>query len=110
MFFMDGSNIKCVMVFGRKLRSSEAISIWKQHNGVEQFFRRLKNDLQIHRMRLRGRQGVYGMVAIKLIAYLVMEKLSSLTGLTFHQIRNCAKREVDMLSFFREHFHSFVVS
>lgn len=110
VFFKDGSKVKCVMVFGRKLRASEAISIWKQHNGVEQFWRRLKNDLQIHRIRLRSSQGVYGMVAIKLIAYLLMEKLSSLTGLTFHQIRNCAKREVDMLSFFREHFHSFAIS
>jgi hypothetical protein len=110
VFFKDGSKIKCVMVFGRKLRSSEAISIWKQHNGVEQFWRRLKNDLQVHRIRLRSRQGVYGMVAIKLIAYLVMEKLSSLTGLTFHQIKNRAKREIDMLSFFREHFHCFTIS
>ncbi|MEK9150399.1 MAG: transposase, partial [Candidatus Desantisbacteria bacterium] len=60
VFFMDGSRIKCIMVFGRKLRASEAISIWKQHNGVEQFWRRLKNDLQIHKIRLRSRQGVYG--------------------------------------------------
>ncbi|MBM3210646.1 transposase [Candidatus Poribacteria bacterium] len=110
VFFMDGSNIKCVMVFGRKLRSSEAISIWKQHNGVEQFWRKLKNDLQIHRIRLRSRQGVYGMVAIKLIAYLVMEKLSSLTGLTFHQIKNRAKIEIDILSFFKEHFHCFTIT
>ena len=110
VFFKDGSKIKCVMVFVRKLRASEAISIWKQHNGVEQFWRRLKNDLQIHRIRLRSRQGVYGMVAIKLIAYLVMEKLSFLTGLTFHQIKNRAKREIDILSFFREHFHCFTIT
>ena len=33
-----------------------------------------KYDLQIHRMRLRSRQAVYAMVAVKLVAYLVMEK------------------------------------
>jgi len=109
VFFLDCSKVKCIMVFGRKLRASEAISIWKQHHSIEQFWRRLKHDLQIHRVRLRERNGVYGMVGIKLIAYLVMEKLYAVTGLTFQQIKNYAKREIDICSFFREHFHSFLV-
>lgn len=105
LFFEHCSVMKCIMVFGRKLRSCEALSIWKQHNSIEQFWRRLKNDLQIHRMRLRGREGTYGMIAIKLLAYLVMEKISALTGSTFHQIKNYAKRQMDLCSFFAEHFH-----
>ena len=105
VFFENCSVMKCVMVFGRKLRACEALSIWRQHNSIEQFWRRLKNDLQIHRMRLRGREGVYGMVAIKLLAYLVMEKISALAGTTFHQIKNYAKRHMDLYSFFVEHFH-----
>jgi hypothetical protein len=109
LFFQDGSMIKCVMVFGRKLRACEILSIWKQHHSIEQFWRRLKNDLQIHRIRLRGREGVYAMVAIKLLAYLVMEKLSALTRLTFHQLKNYAKRQIDLCSFFREHFHLFTI-
>ena len=110
VFFLNCSKVKCIMVFGRKLRASEAISIWKQHHSIEQFWRRLKHDLQIHRMRLRERNGVYCMVGIKLIAYLVMEKLYAVTGLTFQQIKNCAKREIDICSFFSEHFHSLTVS
>jgi len=109
VFFLDCSKIKCIMVFGRKLRASEAISIWKQHHSIEQFWRRLKHDLQIHRVRLRNRNGVYSMVGIKLFAYLVMEKLYALTGLTFQQIKNHAKREIDICSFFREHFHLFPI-
>jgi hypothetical protein len=105
VFFLDCSKVKCFMVFGRKLRACEAISIWKQHHSIEQFWRRLKHDLQIHRVRLRNRNGVYGMVGIKLVAYLVMEKLYALTGLTFQQIKNHVKREIDICSFFREHFH-----
>lgn len=105
LFFQDCSVIKCLMVFGRKLRACEALSIWKQHNSIEQFWRRLKHDLQIHRIRLRGREGVYGMLAIKLLAYLVMEKISALAGSTFHQIKNYAKRQIDLCSFFAEHFH-----
>ena len=109
VFFMDCSKLKCLMVFGRKLRACEAISIWKQHHSIEQFWRRLKYDLQIHRMRLRSRQGVYATVAIKLVAYLVMEKVSSTTRMTFQQVKNYAKREIDLCSFFSEHFHLFPV-
>ena len=109
VFFMDCSKVKCLMVFGRKLRACEAISIWKQHNSIEHFWRRLKYDLQIHRMRMRSRQGVYAMVAVKLVAYLVMEKVSSMTRMTFQQVKNYAKREVDLCSFFDEHFHLFPV-
>ncbi len=109
VFFLDCSLVKCLMVFGRRLRACEAISIWKQHHSIEQFWRRLKHDLQIHRVRLRDRNGVYSMVGIKLIAYLVMENLYAMTGLTFQQIKNHAKREIDVCSFFREHFHLFPV-
>jgi hypothetical protein len=109
VFFMDCSKSKCLMVFGRKLRACEAISIWKQHHSIEQFWRRLKYDLQIHRMRMRSRQGVYAMVAVKLVAYLVMEKVSSMTRMTFQQVKNYAKRDIDLCSFFDEHFHLFSV-
>ena len=109
VFFMDCSKLKCLMVFGRKLRACEAISIWKQHHSIEQFWRRLKYDLQIHRMRLRSRQGVYATVAVKLVAYLVMEKISSMTRMTFQQVKNYAKRDIDLCSFFDEHFHLFPV-
>jgi hypothetical protein len=109
VFFMDCSKLKCLMVFGRKLRACEAISIWKQHHSIEQFWRRLKYDLQIHRMRLRSREGVYATVAVKLVAYLVMEQISSITRMTFQQIKNYAKRDIDLCSFFHEHFHLFSV-
>ena len=110
LFFRDGKNIKCVMAFGKKLRAYEILSIWRQHHRVEQFFRRLKTDLQIHKMRMRCREGVYATIGIKLLAYLLMENLSATSGLTFHQIKIRAKREVDLCSFFREHFHSFMVA
>ena len=98
------------MVFGRKLRASEIMSIWKQHHSIECFWRRLKTDLQIHKVRMRDREGVYAMVGIKVVAYLVMEHLSSQMGLTFHQLKIQAKREIDICSFFSEHFHSLTVS
>jgi hypothetical protein len=110
LFFREAGKVKCVMVFGRKLRACEIMSIWKQHHSVECFWRRLKTDLQIHKVRMRDREGVYAMVAIKLPAYLLMEHLSAMTGLTFHQIKIHAKREVNIVSFFNEHFHSFMAA
>lgn len=110
LFFKDGERVNCIMVFGRKLRASEMMSIWKQHHSIECFWRRLKSDLQIHKVRMRDREGVYAMVGIKLVAYLLMEHLSFQTGLTFHQLKIQAKREIDICSFFSEHFHSFMVS
>ena len=62
LFFKDGGKIKCVMVFGRKLRASEIISIWKQHHSIKCFWRRLKTDLQIHKVRMRDREGVCAMI------------------------------------------------
>jgi hypothetical protein len=109
LFFKDGDRINCIMVFGRKLRASEIMSIWKQHHSIECFWRRLKTDIQIHKVRMRDREGVYAMVGIKLVAYLLMEHLSSQTGLTFHQLKIQAKREIDICSFFSEHFHSLMV-
>jgi hypothetical protein len=110
LFFKDGEKIKCIMVFGRKLRASEIMSIWKQHHSIECFWRRLKTDLQIHKVRMRDREGVYAMVGIKVVAYLLMEHLSFQTGLTFHQLKIQAKREIDICSFFSEHFHSLTAS
>ena len=110
LFFKDGGKIKCVMVFGRKLRASEIISIWKQNHSIECFWRRLKTNLQIHKVRMRDREGVYAMIGIKIVAYLLMEHLSFQTGLTFHQLKIQAKREIDICSFFSEHFHSLMAS
>ena len=85
MFFKDGEKVKCIMVFGRKLRASEIMSIWKQHHSIECFWRRLKTELQIQKVRMRDREGVYVTVGIKVVAYLLMEDLSFQTGLTFQK-------------------------
>ena len=63
----------------------------------------------VSRMRMRSRQGAYAMVAVKLVAYLVMEQISSITRMTFQQVKNYAKRDIDLCCFFHEHFHLFSV-
>ena len=39
LFFVNCSHLKCMMVFGKSLRSAEILSIWHQHHGIEQFWR-----------------------------------------------------------------------
>jgi hypothetical protein len=86
LFFKDGGNMRCMMVFGRPLRAVEILSIWHQHHGIEQFWRHLKSQLQFHEMRLRGPDGAYAALAVKVLSYLLLTHLTLATGLTFHQM------------------------
>ena len=90
---------------GRKLRACEILAIWQQHHGIEQFWRALKTVLQIRQMRLRGRQGVYATLAIKVIAYLLMLRIGYYSHLTRQQIQMEVSKQLDIQHFFNEHFH-----
>ncbi len=43
LFFASGTTMRCMMVFGKPLRSAEILSIWRQHHGIEPFWRNLKS-------------------------------------------------------------------
>jgi hypothetical protein len=86
LFFRDGSKIRCMMVFGPPLRAVEILRIWHQHHGIEQFWRHLKSVVHLHEMRMRGRDGAYASLAVKVLSYLLLTHLTLTTGLTFHQI------------------------
>jgi len=105
LFFEQAGQNRVVMVFGRKLRSCEILYIWHQHNGIEQFWKNLKTILQLQCMSLRGREGCYAVIAIKLLAYLIMLHLSRKFHFSLHQLQMEARRKLDMREFFFEHFH-----
>ena len=105
LLFRQGGQLKAVMMFGRKLRACEILAIWQQHHGIEQFWRALKTVLQIRQMRLRGRQGVYATLAIKVIAYLLMLRIGYYSHLTRQQIQMEVSKQLDIQHFFNEHFH-----
>ena len=67
------------------------------------------NSWSIHHLRKLFLNAGFAQV-VKLVAYLVMEKASSMTRMTFQQIKNYAKRDIDLCSFFHEHFHLFSVT
>jgi hypothetical protein len=105
VFFEESKRIKCLMSFGRALRACEVLNIWKQHHGIEEFWRALKTDCQIKKMRPILRQGAYIACAVKLLAYIAMNKISNQLGITIHQLKLKVRREIDVLNFFVEHFH-----
>ena len=105
LLFRQAGQVKAVMMFGRKLRATEILSIWRQHHGIEQFWRALKTVLQIRQMRLRGREGVYATLAIKVIAYLFMLRVGRKCHLTLQQLQMEVSKQLDIEDFFSEHFH-----
>lgn len=105
VFFEESKRVKCLMCFGRALRACEVLNIWRQHHGVEEFWRALKSDCQIKKMRPVLRQSAYIACALKLLAYIVMNKISNQLGITIHQLKLRVRREIDVLNFFVEHFH-----
>ena len=59
----------CILLF---FRSSEILSIWHQHHGIEQFWRQLKSIVRLGEMQLWGRAGAYAGVCVKVLSYLLL--------------------------------------
>jgi len=106
LFFRHEGKTEALMAFGRKLRTAEILSIWKQHHGIEQFWKSLKSVLHPGSMSLRGRGGVYAELVIKVMAYVLMLRVGHKCHLTLHQLQMEIRKQLDIEDFFREHFHS----
>ena len=104
LFFVDGKKIRCMMVFGPAKRATEILRIWRQHHGIEQFWRNLKSIVGLSAMRLRGRDGAYASLGIKVLAYLLLVSLSMATGLTLQKIILALSGQRDSLIEVIEHF------
>ena len=105
LFFQAYGKTQTMMVFGRPLRSAEILHIWSQHHGIEQFWRHLKTDLRLSAMSLHHRNGAYGTLGIKVLSYLMIQRVSRSTRLTFHQIKLQLSGDRQMLSIIAAHFH-----
>lgn len=105
LFFRQAGQCRVVMVFGRKLRACEILNIWHQHNGIEQFWKNLKSILHLQRMSLRGREGCYAVIAIKLLAYLIMLYLSKKFHFSLYRLQIEARRYLNFRTIASEHFH-----
>lgn len=105
IFFRDRRKIRTLLVFGKPLRTCEALRIWSQHHGIEQFWRYLKSNLRVSAMSLESRQGAYVSLGIKVMSYLMLLQSSISERRTFHQIQLQLTGERQMLIEFMAHFH-----
>ena len=94
-----------MMVFEKPLLSAEILKIWSQHHCIEQFWRYLITDLKLLSISLEKRQGAYASLDIKILSYLLLQKVSCSARKTFHQIQLELSGQREMLSELRSHFH-----
>ena len=108
LFFRDRGKIRTLLVFGRPRRTSEALRIWSQHHGIEQFWRYFKSNLHVSAMSLESRQGAYVSLGIKVMSYLMLLQMSISERRTFHQIQLQLTGERQTLTDFITHFHTII--
>jgi len=108
IFFRDRGKIRTLLVFGKPLRASEAMRIWSQHHGIEQFWRHLKTNLHVSAMSLQSREGAYVSLGIKVMSYLMLLQISISERRTFHQIQLQLTGERHILTDFITHFHTII--
>ena len=107
--FRDRRKIRTLLVFGKPLCTCEALRIWSQHHGIEQFWRYLKSSLHLSAMSLESRQGAYVSLGnLKVMSYLMLLQISISERRTFHQIQLQLTGERYTLSELIAHFHEII--
>lgn len=110
LFFFRKSTTRSyyLMNFGqRSLRGAEIWHIWKQHHGIECFWKMMKSIFQLRAMHLQG-DGLYTALLIKVIAYLLALRLQAegvFSKLSLTEIMRKLRREADFRDFLETHFH-----
>ncbi|MCP4118350.1 MAG: hypothetical protein GY737_23705, partial [Desulfobacteraceae bacterium] len=104
--------VSYLIIVGRPLRSSEALCAFAFHHRIEEFWKLLKNTLELGEMHLRDREGAHACIGIKIIAYLVvntmkqnLRKLGHFRNVTINKLVRLCPKFVDVLQIFKEHFH-----
>ena len=108
LFFRDRGKIQTLLVFGKPLRTCEALRRWRQHHGIEQFWRYFKSNLHVSAMSLQSRRGAYVSLGIKVMSYLMLLQISISERRTFHQIQLQLTGERQTLTHFITHFHKII--
>ena len=108
LFFRDRGKIQTLLVFGKPLRTCEALRRWRQHHGIEQFWRYFKSNLHVSAMSLQSRQGAYISLGVKVMSYLMLLQISISERRTFHQIQLQLTGERHTLIELIAHFHEII--
>jgi len=88
------------------MRSCEALRVWRNHQAVETFWKRLKRWLGLGQMQMRGREGAWGELSLKVMAYLLAQQMISKEVRTIFQLTQRLRRESTFAELVSKHFHS----
>lgn len=90
----------------RLMRTSEALRVWKNHQAVETFWKRMKRWLGLGQMQMRGREGAWAELTLRVMAYLLAQEMMREEVSTIFQLTQRLRRESTFAELVREHFHS----
>ena len=107
--------VSYLIVVGKPLLRYEALHTFAFHHRIEEFWKILKDTLELGDMHLRDREGAHACVAIKIISYLTVNmmkqnirKLKCFKNVTINKLVNLCPKFVDVKQILKEHFHDII--
>lgn len=89
----------------RLLRTAEALRLWENHHSVETFWKRMKSWLGLGKMQLRGRDGAWAELCLRVLAYFLGSLLMTEDAQTFAQLSHKLRRQATFADLILNHFH-----
>jgi Transposase DDE domain len=89
----------------RLLRQCEALRLWENHHAVETFWKRMKSWLGLGKMQLRGREGAWAELCLRVLAYFLGSQLMTEDAGTFAQLSHKLRRQATFADLILNHFH-----
>ncbi len=90
----------------RLMRTGEALRVWKNHQAVETFWKRMKRWLGLGQMQMRGRFGAWAELTLRVMAYLLAQEMMTEEVSTIFQLTQRLRRESTFAELVDEHFHT----
>lgn len=107
--------VSYLLVVGKPLRSSEILHTFAFHHRIEEFWKLLKDTLELGDMHLRDREGAHACVAMKIISYLIvnmmkinLSKRKRFKNVTINKLVKLCPKFVEIPQIFKEHFHHII--
>ena len=81
--------------------------IWVNHSAVETFWKRMKQWLGLGKMQLRGREGAWADLTLRVLAYFFALPLLGVIAPSLKQLTHWLHRQATFAQLIFEHFHPF---
>lgn len=88
----------------RLMRRCEALRVWKNHQAVETFWKRMKRWQGLGQMQMRGREGAWAELTLRVMAYLLAQEMLTEDVSTIFQLTQRLRRESTFAELVNKHF------